>query len=73
MATDPQRLIGLDFGTFMLASVVSRGTIFFLICGLLRAFGDPIRDFIEHRLGLVAGGFPLLLIGGFVAAELIFR
>ncbi len=42
-----------DFWVFMAASIVTRGTRFFLVAALLRCFGTPVRDFIERRLTLV--------------------
>ena len=36
-----------------------------LVAGLLWAFGAPVRDFIERRLGLVFVAFVVLLLGGF--------
>lgn len=53
---------------FVLASLVARGLRFFLLAGLLRRYGAPMRDFIERRLtllttlaaGLLAGGVLLL-------------
>jgi len=56
---------GLNFATFMVASVVARGTIFFVIAGLLWKFGPPIRTFIEKRLGLLFTIFMILLVGSF--------
>src|SRR5215469_9673481 len=44
-----------DFAVFMAASIVTRGGRFFLVAGLLRLFGAPVRDFIERRLTLVTG------------------
>ncbi len=62
----------LNLGTFIIASVVSRGIRFFLEAWLLWYFGDPIRDFVEKYLGiLVTGGFAVLL-GGFVAVKFLF-
>ena len=55
--------------TFLLASILSRGLRFFLVSGLLYWFGPSIRDFIEHRLGLVTTVFLVLLLGGFVAVR----
>lgn len=55
---------GLNFATFLVASVVARATIFFVIAGLLWKFGPPVRTFIERRLGLVFTLFMVLLIGG---------
>jgi len=45
---------------------------FYLVAALLHWFGDPIRTFVERRLGLVTTAFLLLLVGGFVALRLVF-
>ena len=58
---------GMPLVTFMATSVLARGLRFFVVAALLRAFGDPIRDFIERRLGLVSTLFVLVLIAGFAA------
>jgi len=61
----------LNIGTFIIASVISRGIRFFLEAWLLWYFGDPIREFIEKYLGLlVTGGF-VVLFGGFVALKFL--
>lgn len=57
----------LDFVSFVLLCTLARGTRFYLVAGLLYAFGPPIRDFIERRLGLVFVVLLVLLIGGFAA------
>ena len=57
---------GLSLPVFFFASVVARLLRFFLVAGLLWKFGEPIRDFIERRLGLVFIVFCVLLIGGFM-------
>ena len=62
-------LTGLDIVVFTLSSIVARGLRFFIVAGLLRVFGAPIRAFIEERLGLVFTVFCLLLVGGFVALK----
>jgi membrane protein YqaA with SNARE-associated domain len=56
-----------DLLKFTLASVISRGMRFFLVAGLLRRFGEPVRRFIEERLMLVMSVFAIALVGGFVA------
>jgi len=62
----------LNIGTFVIASVLSRGIRFFLEAWLLWYFGDPIREFVEKYLGiLVTGGF-VVLLGGFVAVKFLF-
>ncbi|MGB0507829.1 MAG: YqaA family protein [Pikeienuella sp.] len=60
---------GLSFPVFLVASVVARAAIFFLIAALLWKVGPPIRSFIEKRLGLMAALFFVLLFAGFVAAK----
>jgi len=56
----------LDLGTFTIASVLARGLRFFVVATLLYYIGQPIREFIEKRLGLMFTLFCVLLIGGFV-------
>ncbi len=57
---------GLAFPVFVLGSIISRGARFFLVAGLLYLYGEPIRAFIEKRLGLVTVVFAVVLVGGFV-------
>ncbi|WP_413204202.1 YqaA family protein [Rhodospirillum sp. A1_3_36] len=63
--------VHLDFMVFMVASILSRGVRFFLVAGLLWWFGEPIRTFIEKRLGLLTAVFFVLLLGGFVALKVL--
>ena len=62
---------GLDLLTFAVVSVIGRGLRFFLVAGLVRAFGPPIQAFIEKRLGLALTFGMVLLIGGFALIKLI--
>ena len=62
-------VVSLSLPTFILASVLSRGLRFFIEAALLWRFGEPIREFIERRLGLLFTVFVVLLIGGFVLAR----
>ena len=64
-------LAHLDIWVFLAASVVSRAPRFFLVAALLRAYGDPIRAFIEKRLTLVTMTFLALLVGGFLLIEVV--
>ncbi len=61
---------GLNFAVFMVASALARGLRFFLIAALLRRFGEPIRNFIEKRLGLVFSVSVAALVGGFLVLGL---
>ena len=56
---------GLSLPVFFISSVIARGLRFYIVAGLLWKFGDPIRDFIERRLGLVFTLALTCLIGGF--------
>ena len=61
----------LDFATFTTASVLARGLRFFVVAALLYWIGQPIREFVEKRLGLMFTIFCVLLIGGFVLIKFI--
>jgi membrane protein YqaA with SNARE-associated domain len=60
-----------SFPIFMAASLVTRGARFFLVAGLIRWFGEPVRDFIERRLGLVSLAVAAGIIGGFLVLKLL--
>ncbi|CCB67916.1 MULTISPECIES: YqaA family protein [unclassified Hyphomicrobium] len=62
----------MNLGAFLGASIVARAMRFYLVAGLLYFFGEPIRAFIEKRLGMVMTVFLVLLVGGFVAVKYIF-
>lgn len=57
--------------TFTVASVIGRGSRFFLVAGLLRVFGDEIKDAIEKYFDIFSIIFLILLIGGFVIIKLV--
>ena len=51
-----------SFPTFLIASFCIRGARFFLVAGLLRIYGEPIRAFVEKRLVLVISAVAVLLV-----------
>ncbi len=51
---------------FFIASVISRGARFFLVAYLIWKFGPSIKRFIEKYFNIIAVGFTIVLIGGFV-------
>jgi len=57
---------------FTIVSVVGRGLRFFLVSGLIYYFGEPVREFIEKRLGMMFTLAMVLLVGGFVAVKFLF-
>lgn len=59
----------LSFPVFLISAVIARSLRFGIVAGLLYAFGPPIRDFIEKRLGLVFTVALALLVGGFAAVK----
>ncbi|WP_262693869.1 YqaA family protein [Kordiimonas aquimaris] len=64
-------VIGMNPFVFLLTSIPARGARFYLVAGLLWKFGDPIREFIEKRLGLVLTAFMALGIAGFIVLKFI--
>ena len=42
----------INFGLFILASIVSRSARFFLVAGLIKKYGEPIREFIDNYFTL---------------------
>lgn len=44
----------ISLGLFILSAIVTRAARFFILAGLLQRYGEPIRDFIEKRLGVIA-------------------
>ncbi|MEN8831540.1 YqaA family protein [Pacificibacter sp.] len=59
----------LSLPVFIAASVFARALRFFVVATLLWKFGEPIRDFIEKRLGLMFTLFVILLVGGFAVVK----
>ena len=62
----------MDLLAFIGASIIARAMRFYLVAALLYFFGQPIREFIEHRLTLVTTVFVVVLVGGFVAVKYLF-
>jgi membrane protein YqaA with SNARE-associated domain len=56
----------VNFPAFVAACVVTRGARFFALAALIRAFGEPVRNFIEKRLMLVTSIAALCIVLGFV-------
>ncbi|MBL4784363.1 MAG: DedA family protein [Cohaesibacteraceae bacterium] len=63
---------GLGLPVFLVASILARGLRFGIVTALLYFWGQPVREFIEKRLGLVFSVFVILLLGGFVIAKFVF-
>jgi membrane protein YqaA with SNARE-associated domain len=61
----------INFATFMLASLVSRGARFLLIGALIWWLGPSIKDFIDRYFNWLAILFVILLFGGFIAVKYV--
>ena len=52
----------INFAFFVAACIVARGARFFALAWALRRWGEAIKHFIEHRLGLIAGLIAAIVI-----------
>jgi membrane protein DedA with SNARE-associated domain len=66
VATIAAGATGMPIVPFIGVSAVGRAGRFFLVAGLLRAFGPPIRVFLEKHFDAMALLFLALLVGGFL-------
>mgnify|MGYP001550645558 CR=1 FL=1 len=71
LVTIASGIAGYNIWLFVLFSIISRGGRFLIIAGLLYWIGEPVRTFIEKRLGLVLLGFAALVVIGFVIARYV--
>jgi membrane protein YqaA with SNARE-associated domain len=62
--------LAVDLWLFILSAIVARGARFFFLAWLLRRYGEPIKGFIEHRLGLIAAAGAGALIVIFLALRM---
>ncbi|HUE76580.1 MAG TPA: YqaA family protein [Longimicrobiales bacterium] len=61
----------ISFPVFLLASTVSRAARFFIVAGLIYAYGPSIQGFIDRHFDRLAWLFLILLVGGFVVIKLV--
>jgi hypothetical protein len=55
-------VVGVNVWLFIASCLVARGARFFVLAWAFERFGEPIRHFIERRLGLIAGVIAALVI-----------
>ena len=53
----------------IIAAILSRGARFFLVAGLLRYFGAPMKLWIDKNFALATSIAGILLVGGFAAVR----
>jgi membrane protein YqaA with SNARE-associated domain len=63
----------VNLGLFVVSAIVARGARFFFLAWLLRRYGEPIRHFIEKRLGQIAAVVAAVLILLYIAFHLLAR
>lgn len=61
----------ISFSFFVASCIIARGARFFALAWALRRFGEPIRAFIERRLGLIAAVAAIVLIAPYFAAKYV--
>ena len=61
--------VGMLF--FIVSCVIARGARFFALAWALKRYGEPIKTFIEKRLGLIAGAAAALLIALYYIAKAV--
>lgn len=62
---------GVSVPAFLGISAVSRGARFFLVAGLIRAFGPRIRGFIERHFNWLSVALVAAIVGGFLFLGLL--
>ncbi|WP_273728008.1 YqaA family protein [Brucella gallinifaecis] len=60
---------GINIWLFIASAIIARGARFFFLAWLLKRYGEPIRHFIEKRLGMLASLVAVALIALFFAVK----
>ena len=66
-------VVGVGLTFFILSCLIARGARFFALAWALKRWGAPIREFIERRLGLIAGLAAAILIVLYFALQAVAR
>ena len=62
-------VFSINFGVFLVASVVSRGLRFFVVAGLIYRYGKPMSRFIDRYFNLLTWVFGALVVLGFLVIK----
>ena len=62
-------VVQVSFLFFVVSCIIARGLRFFALAWALRRYGEPIRSFIEQRLGLIAAIAAAILIGLYLVVK----
>lgn len=63
-------VLHVNLWVFIVSAIVARGARWWLLAWLLSRYGEPIRHFVEKRLGLIAAGLAAVLILIFIVYKL---
>jgi membrane protein YqaA with SNARE-associated domain len=63
--------LGVNIWLFIVSAIVARGARFLFLAWLLKRYGEPIRTFIEKRLGPIAAAAALAVIGLFAVTRML--
>ncbi|MDA0330227.1 MAG: VTT domain-containing protein [Gemmatimonadetes bacterium] len=64
-------VFSINFGVFVVASILSRGLRFFVLAALIYRFGEPIGAFIDRHFNKLVIVFGMLFVGGFILIEFL--
>ena len=64
-------VVGVGMSFFILSCVIARGARFYALAWALKRYGEPIKSFVERRLGLIAGVAAAVLIALYFAAKML--
>ncbi|MBK1871531.1 YqaA family protein [Aestuariivirga sp. YIM B02566] len=62
-------VVQVSFAFFVISCIIARGARFMALAWAMRRYGEPIRHFIEKRLGLIAGLAAAILIALYFIAK----
>lgn len=63
----------INFTTFVIASILSRGGRFFLVSALIYKFGAPMKTFIDKYFNILCITFIFLVICGFILLKYVIK
>lgn len=62
-------VVHISLAFFIVSCILARGARFFALAWALRRYGEPIRHFVERRLGMIAAVVAALLILLYLAVK----
>lgn len=65
-------VLHFPLGLFIVSAIIARGLRFFVLAWLLHRYGEPIREFIEKRLGVLAASAAGVLVLAYLAVKYAF-